>query len=184
MARRDLDRVLHLALGKTGMGRDAFDGDRGAVGRKCFVLDMTGGFAVHRVGEIGAELFEIGLVDAAADLFVRREQDLDGAVLDLGMRDEERAASMISARPALLSAPSSVVPSVVTMSLPIWSAERRMVTGADHLRGIARQHDVAAAIVSDDLRLDVCPVQSGEVSMCEQKQITGTFLSVVAGMVA
>jgi hypothetical protein len=28
------------------------------------------------------------------------------------------------------------------------------------------------------------PVQSGEVSMCEQKQITGTFLSVLAGIVA
>jgi hypothetical protein len=28
------------------------------------------------------------------------------------------------------------------------------------------------------------PVQSGDVSMCEQKQITGTFFDVVAGMVA
>ncbi|MGY3420878.1 hypothetical protein ACVWZW_001353 [Bradyrhizobium sp. F1.13.4] len=28
------------------------------------------------------------------------------------------------------------------------------------------------------------PVTSGEVSMCEQKQITGTFLVVFAGIVA
>ncbi len=117
--RRNLDRVLHLALGKTGMGRDAFDGDGGAVGRESLVLDMARGLAVHGVGEIGAELFQVGLVDAAADLLVGREQDLDGAVLDLGMRHRNAAASMISARPALLSAPSSVVPSVVTMSLPI-----------------------------------------------------------------
>ncbi len=33
--------------------------------------------------------------------------------------------------------------------------ERRMLGGADHLGGVARQHDVAAAIVFDDLRLDV-----------------------------
>ncbi len=39
-----------------------------------------------------------------------------------GLSIRNFAASMISATPALLSAPSSVVPSVVTMSLPIWSA--------------------------------------------------------------
>ena len=83
---------------------------------------MAGAFAVHRVGEVGAELLQIHLVDAAADLLVGREQDLDGAVLDLRVLDQELRRSMISARPALLSAPSSVVPSVVMMSLPIWSA--------------------------------------------------------------
>ena len=44
---------------------------------------LPGGFAVDRIGEIGAELFQVDLVDAAADLLVGREQDLDGAVLDL-----------------------------------------------------------------------------------------------------
>ena len=44
---------------------------------------LPGGFAVDRIGEIGAEFFQVGLVDAAADLFIGREQDLDGAVLDL-----------------------------------------------------------------------------------------------------
>ena len=87
--RGDLDRMLHLALGKTGMGADALDGDGGAVGGKRLVLDISGGFAVHRIGEVGAELFQVDLVDAAADLFVRREQDLDGAVLDLRMVDQE-----------------------------------------------------------------------------------------------
>jgi hypothetical protein len=111
--------MLHLALGKAGMGADAVDGDGGDVGRKGFVLDVAGGLAVDGIGEIGAELLEIDLVDATADLFVGREQDLDGAVPDLRVVD---AASMISATPALLSAPSSVVPSEVTMSLPIWSA--------------------------------------------------------------
>ena len=85
----DLDRVLHLALGKTGMGADAFDGDGGAVGREGLVLDIPRGFAVDRIGKVGAELFQVGLVDAAADLFIGREQDLDGAVLDLRIADQE-----------------------------------------------------------------------------------------------
>ena len=71
------------------MGADAFDGDGGGVRRKSFVLDIPRGFAVDGVGKIGAELFQIGLVDAAADLFVGREQDLDGAVLDLRILSEE-----------------------------------------------------------------------------------------------
>ena len=85
----DLDRVLHLALGETGMGADALDRDGGAVGRERLVLDIPGGFAVDGVGEIGAELFQVGLVDAAADLFIGREQDLDGAVPDLRIADQE-----------------------------------------------------------------------------------------------
>ena len=88
-ARRDLDGVLHLALGKAGMGADAFDRDRGAIGGEGFVLDIPGGFAVDGIGEIGAELFQVGLVDAAADLFIGREQDLDGAVLDVRIVDQE-----------------------------------------------------------------------------------------------
>ena len=40
-------------------------------------------FAVHRIGEVGAEFLQVDLVDAAADLLVGREQDLDGAVLDM-----------------------------------------------------------------------------------------------------
>ena len=43
----------------------------GAIGRKRLVLEMAGGFAVDRVGEIGAELLQVDLVDAAADLLVR-----------------------------------------------------------------------------------------------------------------
>src|SRR3954470_661800 len=65
------------------------------------------------------------------------------------------AASMISARPALLSAPRSVVPSVVMMSWPIWSASAGMIGRADNLARIGRQHDIAAAVVFHDLRLDV-----------------------------
>ena len=61
----------------------------GAIGGESLVLDIARGFAVDGVGEVGAELFQVGLVDTAADLFVGREQDLDGAVLDLRVVDQE-----------------------------------------------------------------------------------------------
>ena len=73
--------MLHAALGKARMGADALDGDGGAVGGEGLVFDVAGGLAVDRVGEVGTELLQVGLVDAAADLLVGREQDLDGAVL-------------------------------------------------------------------------------------------------------
>ena len=71
------------------MGADPFDGEGGGVGREGLVLDVPRGFAIDGVGEIGAELFQVDLVDAAADFFVGREQDLDGAVLDLRILQQE-----------------------------------------------------------------------------------------------
>ena len=62
--------------------------------------------------------------------------------------------------------------------------ERRVVRETDDLRGVGRQRDVAAPVIPDDLGPDVLPVQSGEVSICEQKQMTGTRLSLLAGIVA
>src|SRR4029077_14799430 len=69
--RGDLDRMLHPAFGKPGVGADAFDRDRDAIGAEGFVLDIAGAFTVDRIGEIGTELFQIDLVDAAADFLVR-----------------------------------------------------------------------------------------------------------------
>ena len=79
----DLDRMLHLALGEARMGADAFDGDGGAISGESLVLDIARGFAIDGVGEIGAEFFQVDLVDAAPDFLVGREQDFDGAMLDL-----------------------------------------------------------------------------------------------------
>ena len=137
------------------MGRDALDGDGGAVGREGFVLDIPGGFAVHRIGEVGAELFQVGLIDAAADFFVGREQDLDGAVPDIWILNQEprcihdlgEAGLVVGAQQRGAVGRDDVVADLV--------GERGMVGGADHLGGIGRQHDVAALVIFHELRLDV-----------------------------
>ena len=116
---------------------------------------LPGAFAVDRIGEVGAELLQVGLVDAAADFLVGREQDLDRAVLDLrivrsgmrGVHDLGDAGLVVGAEQRGAVGGDDVVADLV--------GQRRVFGGADHLRRIARQHDVAAAVVPDDLRLDV-----------------------------
>ena len=65
------------------------------------------------------------------------------------------ASSMMTATPALSSAPSSVVPSVVMSVLPIELLQLRVVGHADDLRRVAGQRNIAAGIVADHVRLDV-----------------------------
>ncbi len=114
-----------------------------------------GGFAVDGVGEVCAELFQVGLVDAASDFLVRREQDFDGAVLDLRVLQQElrrihdfgEAGLVVGAEQGGAIGRDDVVADLV--------GQRRIVRRADHLRRIARQDDVSAAIISDELRFDV-----------------------------
>ena len=151
----DLDRVLHASLGEAGMGADALDRDGGAVGGKRLVLEVPGALAVHGVGEVGAEFLQVDLVDAAADLLVGREQDLDGAVLDVRVAHQELgrihdlgdAGLVVGAEQRGAVTRDDVVADL--------AGQRGMLGSADHLRRIARQRDVAAAVVAHDLRLDV-----------------------------
>ena len=137
------------------MRADALDGDGGAVGGKGLVLDIPSGFTVDGVGEIGAELFQIGLVDAAANLFIGGEEDLDGAMLDVRILNQELRSIHDLGEPGLVIGAQqrgAVRRDDVVADLV---CQRRMLGGADHLRAIRRQYDVAAAIVLHDLRPDV-----------------------------
>src|SRR5260221_1411780 len=150
-----LDRVLNFALGKAGMGADAFDGDGGGVGGESLVLDIPRGFAVDRVGKIGTEFLQVGLVDAATDLFVGREQDLDGAVLDLRIVDQEmRRIHDLGDAGLVVGAEQRRVVRRDDVDADL-NAERGMVLDADNLHRVARQHNVAATIIPDDLRFYV-----------------------------
>ena len=64
-------------------------------------------------------------------------------------------AAMISATPALSSAPSSVVPSVVTRSWPTWRAQLRELGGVEREVRIGGKRDPAAVVARDELRLHV-----------------------------
>ncbi len=70
-----------------------------------------------------------------------------------GFADRCATAAMISATPALSSAPSSVSPLEVTMSWPTFSAEHRHVLRVEH-RPAARQLDRTAVVVPVHDRLD------------------------------
>jgi hypothetical protein len=95
------------------------------------------------------------------------------------------AAAMISATPALLSAPSSVVPDAVTMSLPICSSR----SGLSARRITAVGSSGSTMSCPFQLRCTIgftfSPLISGEVSTWARKPMTGTFgFLVVAGIVA
>ena len=73
-----------------GMDAVPFDPDPHLGGGERLVVDAADLGAVERVREVGAELLDVEVVDAAADLLVDGEADADRRVLDLGMRREVR----------------------------------------------------------------------------------------------
>ena len=137
------------------MGADAFDGNGGGIGGECLVLDIAGSLAVDGVGKIGAEFLQIDLVDAAADLLVGREQDLDGAMFDLRIVDQETRRIHDFGKPGLVVGAEQRGAVRGDDIIADLIEKRRMIGDPDDLRRVARQHDVAAPIVLDDLRFDV-----------------------------
>jgi len=120
-----------------------------------FVLDIAGGLTVDRVGEIGAELFQVNLVDAAADFLVRGEQDPDRAVLDMRIAKHEQcrihdfgdARLVVGAEQRGAVGGDDVAPDLI--------GERGVVCRTNDLCRIGGQHDIATAVVPHDLRLDI-----------------------------
>ena len=125
------------------------------IGGEGLIFDLAGAFAVDRIGELGAEFFQVRLVDAAADLFIGREQDLDGAVLDLRVLRQEmhrvhdfrEAGLVVGAEQGGAIGRDDVVADL--------GGERRVLAETDHLRGIGRQDDVAALVIPHDLGPDI-----------------------------
>src|SRR5438874_2261940 len=101
-----------------------------------------------------------------------------------GCASRYSAAVTISATPALLSAPRSVIPEAVTMSSPMrsrsgaQSAMRRMASGAS---GRARSRP---SYLRWTIGFTPAPLTSGDVSTCAMKPMTGTAFGDVGGIVA
>ena len=72
-ARCELDRVHELALGAAGMDADAGERDLELDRRERLVLDLADDRPVDRVGEVRAEVLEVEVVGAVADLLVDGE---------------------------------------------------------------------------------------------------------------
>lgn len=150
-----LDGVFHSVLGETRMDRHARDDNIDAVGREGLILDMAGGLAIHRIGIIGAELLQVDLVDAAADLFVRRKEDLDRSVLDVGIIDEDLGCGHDFRQPRLVVGAEqgrAVGGDDVVADLVF---QLGMLGDADHPAWIAGKQDIPARIIRHHLRLDV-----------------------------
>ena len=81
----DVDGVLHLALRIARVHVPALDVDLGRCGIEVLELQFADLAAVHRIGVVRAEAGDIELHDAATDLLVGGEADLDGPMLEFGM---------------------------------------------------------------------------------------------------
>ena len=104
------------------MGAAAANRDADLARRERLDLELADPGAVERVGDLGAERLEVEMLRAAPDFLVDGERDPHRGARLGRARGGTRAAAMISATPALSSAPSSVVPSLVTMSWPTLAA--------------------------------------------------------------
>ena len=121
---------------------------------------MAGGLAIDGIGEFGAELFQVDLVDTTADLLVRREQKLDDAMGNGrighqpggGGDDFSKAGLVVGAEQRRAVGGDDIIADLV--------GQRPVFGDADDLACIAWQHDVAALVIAQELRLDA---SAGEI---------------------
>ena len=131
------------------------DGHLGRGGVEVLVLQLADRAAVHGVGEIAAELGDVELVGAQADLLVGVEADAHLAVLDLGMSlqvghrgdDLGDAGLVVGAEKRRAVGHDQVVAQIVHQLGEVLGIER------DALLGVER--DGRAVIVAHDARVDM-----------------------------
>lgn len=86
---------------------------------KVFIFQFPQRSAVHGVGIIRTEQLHIKMIGSGTHFLIRGKADPDLTMLFSGCINKVSAMVMISATPALSSAPSKVVPSVTIRSCPI-----------------------------------------------------------------
>ena len=108
------------------MHREAVDGHGGGSCVEVLILDAAHVTAINGVGEIRTKARDIKEGSALADLLVGGEGDAELA-MGAALGKEDLGGGRISATPALSSAPSRVVPSVVIRVSPLRSARKGKV---------------------------------------------------------
>ena len=112
----DQDCVLHLVLGRAWVDVHPVE-VHARVGRvEVLVLQLAQLAAIHSVGHRRAEALHVEMVGTLPNLLVRGEAHGNAAVGSSGCWSKYSTADIISATPALSSAPSRVVPSVTISS--------------------------------------------------------------------
>ena len=130
----------------------AFDPDADLGGGERLVVDPADLRAVERVGEVGAEVVDLEMVDTPANLLVDGEAHADRSVLDLSVGGEvrDRAHDLRDAR--LVVRAQKCRPVRGDDVVADTGGEDRILVDAQDLAGIARKHDVAPVPLAQDLR--------------------------------
>ncbi len=76
-------RIDHDSFGRSRMRALALERDRRRARAPRFIADLAELSAVNGVSDLRAEAFDVKLLDARADFFVRSESDRDRSVFDL-----------------------------------------------------------------------------------------------------
>lgn len=83
------DRVDHFVVGVAGVYVSSVEGNFCNGGVEVFKFEFADFAAVHCIGPVGAETFDVEFVGALSDFLVGVEGDSDVTVLDFGMSLEE-----------------------------------------------------------------------------------------------
>ena len=156
-----LTAFTSLPFARPGVLSAAPDRDLQLTRRERLDLELPETGAVERVGRLGTERLEVEVVRAAPNLLVDGEADANGRTRLRVRRARYATAAMISATPALSSAPSSVVPSLVTMSWPTARASSVCSAGSRTWLRIARQDDRRSRVVPCTIGLTPVPGRLG-----------------------
>ncbi len=145
-------------------------------------VDLSEAGAVERVRGGRAEALDVEVLDPAPDLLVHRERDPQRDAGSVGVPVRYAIAAMISATPALSSAPSNVVPLLVTMSWPTRAASAGRSAGSRTWRESPGRVIGSPSHASCTIGDTPAPSTSGDVSTCATRPIVGP--STVPGRVA
>ncbi len=120
-------------------------------------LQLTEGFAIHRVSARSAKTLHIEILRAVADFLIRRKPDSQRAMRNLRMRqqvfngrhDLGDAGLVVRTQQGGARGGDDVIANLVS--------KVRIALERDHRRRIIRQHDVLAGVIAVKNRLDALP---------------------------
>src|SRR5262249_53734362 len=133
----------------------SMDRHRGRVGRERLVIDLAGTGAVERVAADRAQLLQVNVIDAVADLLVAGETDTHRPARQPGrlkqtlrrLHDHRHAGLVVAAEER------RAIGGDYRLAREL--RQVRVLGWPQHLRRIAGQDDVFAVVVAVDGRLDV-----------------------------